>query len=405
MKTHLVFGGLLGLTAAAVLAYPQAQRALAGPVPPATITRAAPPTAPPAIQAARIEAVFVLDTTGSMSGMIDAAKEKIWSIASSMAQADPAPELRIGLVAYRDRGDAYVTRVVDLSADLDRVYATLMDLAADGGGDGPESVNQALHDAVHRISWSTAPGTYRTVFVVGDAPPHMDYENDVPFATSVRQAAGAGIVVNTIQCGSQTDTARAWQQIASLGQGRYFQVDQAGGAVALATPFDARLAALSRALDDTRLAYGDAATRARQALKAQATDKLHAAASVTARARRAVFNASPSGAANQAGEADLVADVAAGRVDVQAVPEAQLPPALRDLPASARAEAVAKAGERRAALKQEINALAAQRAAHLERELAARGGAAASLDAQVYLTVKEQAGKVGLSYAPATPAY
>jgi len=89
----------------------------------------------------KIELVFALDTTGSMGGMIEAAKEKIWSIATNMAQIESAPEIRIGLVAFRDRGDEYVTRVIDLSSDLDSVYAKLMDLAPNGGGDTAESVN------------------------------------------------------------------------------------------------------------------------------------------------------------------------------------------------------------------------------------------------------------------------
>ena len=78
------------------------------------------------------------------------AEEKIWSIATTMASAQQTPEIRIGLVAYRDRGDAYVTRVTDLSTDLDSMYAELMRLTAQGGGDGPESVNRALADAVAR---------------------------------------------------------------------------------------------------------------------------------------------------------------------------------------------------------------------------------------------------------------
>jgi Mg-chelatase subunit ChlD len=134
-----------------------------------------PPIAAVAGEQSRIEVVFVLDTTGSMGGLIQAAKEKIWSIATTMTSAQSAPEIRMGLVAYRDRGDDYVSRVVDLSSDLDTMYATLMDLQANGGGDGPESVNQALHDAVHRISWSQDDNTYKVVFLIGDAPPHMDY--------------------------------------------------------------------------------------------------------------------------------------------------------------------------------------------------------------------------------------
>jgi len=84
-----------------------------------------------------VEVMFVLDTTGSMSGLIDAAKDKIWSIANTLASADPAPAIRMGLVGYRDRGDAYVTTRTDLSGDLDAVYTQLMQYGADGGGDGP----------------------------------------------------------------------------------------------------------------------------------------------------------------------------------------------------------------------------------------------------------------------------
>jgi len=125
-----------------------------------------------------MEVVFVLDTTGSMSGLIETAKEKIWSIATTLAGAEQAPEIRMGLVAYRDRGDDYVTRVIDLSSDLDTMYGRLMQFAAVGGGDGPESVNQALDDAVHRISWSQDPSSYQVIFLVGDAPPHMDYQGE-----------------------------------------------------------------------------------------------------------------------------------------------------------------------------------------------------------------------------------
>src|SRR6266480_6466082 len=73
----------------------------------------------------RIEVCFVLDTTGSMSGLIEGAKQKIWSIANEMVSAKPTPEIRLGLVAYRDRGDEYVTKVFDLTNDIDAIYAQL----------------------------------------------------------------------------------------------------------------------------------------------------------------------------------------------------------------------------------------------------------------------------------------
>src|SRR5262245_58747597 len=101
------------------------------------------PGAPP-----RVEVAFVIDTTGSMAGLIDGAKRKVWSIANQLASGQPTPKVRIALVAYRDRGDAYVTQVHDLTDDIDAVYADLQRFAAEGGGDTPESVDQALHEAV-----------------------------------------------------------------------------------------------------------------------------------------------------------------------------------------------------------------------------------------------------------------
>jgi Mg-chelatase subunit ChlD len=83
----------------------------------------------------RIEVCFVLDTTGSMSGLIEGAKEKIWSIANEMIAAKPRPELELALIGYRDRGDEYVTKLTDLTADIDAIHAKLMEFTANGGGE------------------------------------------------------------------------------------------------------------------------------------------------------------------------------------------------------------------------------------------------------------------------------
>ncbi len=77
-------------------------------------------------QSKRIQLVFCLDVTGSMGGLIATAKQKIWSIASSLLQADPKPELQIGMVFYRDRGDDFVTKRIDFTSDIDSVYGKLM---------------------------------------------------------------------------------------------------------------------------------------------------------------------------------------------------------------------------------------------------------------------------------------
>lgn len=406
MKTKLLAIAIFAATTTTVALYPvfdAVGSATKPPVKPVPIDL--PKIDPTSNEQPKIEVAFVLDTTGSMNGLIQAAKEKIWSIASTMAQAQPTPEIRMGLVAYRDRGDDYVTKVVDLSDDLDSMYATLMDFAADGGGDGPESVNQALYDAVHKLSWSRDSKAYQAVFLVGDAPPHMDYQDDVKYPETLQAAIHKGIVVNTVQAGSNTGTTGPWQRIAVLGQGRYFQVEQGGGAVAIATPFDEKLAELSARLDDTRMYYGSDEEKAKKAEKLAATEKLHASSSVASRARRAAFNASEAGRENLLGERELVEDVVSGRVDLSSIDKEALPEPLQAMAPEAQAAVIEETAGKRQELKTEIQELAKQRDEYLKKEIEARGGAKDSLDAKVYDAVRMQAAAAGLSYDADSPAY
>ena len=390
MKSKILGIALFVLTLGAVVFYPQLMAKNIAVNPPINHHIIA-------SQNPKIDVVFVLDTTGSMSGLIQTAKEKIWSIATTMASAQPTPEIRIGLVAYRDRGDQYVTKMVDLSSDLDSVYASLMDFEAGGGGDTPESVNQALNDAIHKMSWSEGEQAYQVVFLVGDAPPHMDY-NEIRYPEIVASAIEKGIVINTIQCGEMSTTVAPWTQIASLGQGSFFQVEQAGGAVAYNSPFDDEIAALSARLDDTRLYYGTEEEKERMLRKVAATDKLELHASVATRARRGVFNAAVGGRTNLLGENELVDAVTSGVVDLNELDEADLPEALKPMAPAEQQAYVARLANERSDLKRQIQELSADRDGYLAKKVDEAGGMKDSLDMQLYEAVKEQAGKVGLEY-------
>lgn len=384
--------GLICLTAGAVALTPQLQR-------PAQVVD---PVQLPA-QQAEIEVVFVLDTTGSMGGLIAAAKEKIWSIASTMASAEPAPRIRMGLVAYRDRGDDYVTRLTPLSSDIDQMYATLMDLQAHGGGDTPESVAAGLSRAVHDAGWSQRDGVYRVVFLVGDAPP-QHYQDETSYEAVVRAAAARGIVVNAIRCGGSAETERVWRQIAGLAQGEFFSVGQAGDAIAIATPFDAKMAALSAKLDATRLSYGDRNVHEAAAAKAAATDKLNDAGSTTALARRAAFNASSAGRANAFGDHDLLSALEAGKVRLEDIAPEALPEPLRSLEPPAQQDFVERQQEERRQIAGELAELAEQRDAYLAEQAGALEDKEESLDYKLGATIMRQAKEKGMTYeAQAAP--
>lgn len=386
MKTSLTLAILVVATAVGVVFYP-AQRTTGAIIAPVNGIQARPV----------VEVVFALDTTGSMSGLIQGAKDKIWSIATTLAQAQPTPEIRMGLVAYRDRGDAYVTRTVDLSEDLDSVYAQLMELEAAGGGDGPESVNQALHDAVYRMSWSQNDSAYKVVFLVGDAPAHMDY-SEPRYPEIVAAALDRGIRVNTVQCGTNQATTRMWQTIAQLNQGDFHHVDQSGGMLAIATPFDEEIARLAASMDGTRVYYGDADQRARRASKIEATAKLNAEAPAAVLARRAEFNASDAGASNLFGSDELVEAVATGRVELDAVPEEALPESLKPMSLDERETYLKETAAKRDTLRQQIADLNRQRRDYVAEQRAALPASAASLEDKVAETVARQAREKGLDY-------
>jgi Mg-chelatase subunit ChlD len=352
-----------------------------------------------------VEVMFVLDTTGSMSGLIAAAKEKIWSIANTLASADPAPVIRMGLVGYRDRGDVYVTAFADLSEDLDAVYARLMQFVADGGGDTPESVNQALFEAVNQTRWSTDPAAYRVVFLVGDAPPQMNYSNDVPYGQSCSQAIAKGIIINTIQCGDLPETTPSFQAIARLAEGQYFRVAQSGNAVLYDTPFDRKIADLSRALDETRIYYGEAGQIEKMEARKKTASDIYAAAAPSAVAKRTIFNSKKAGAENFLGSSELVDDVASGRVELEKIEEKHLPAELKALNQGQRKDLVTDRIKQRQALQAEIDSLAKQRQAFIEEKVQKEAGKGdTSLDAKIYQCIQSQAAKKDIRYRGG-PAY
>jgi hypothetical protein len=366
------------------IAHAQADRPI---LEPGTVIVAQPPAS-----AARIEVAFVLDTTGSMSGLIDGAKQKIWAIANQMASAQGSPDIRLGLIGYRDRGDAYVTQVHDLSDDIDALYAKLQTFQANGGGDGPESVNQALHEAVTRLGWSTTPGVYRVIFLVGDAPPHSDYPQDIAYTDTVQLARSRGIVVNTIQCGSDLETTRIWREIAQLNQGQYAAIAQDGGMVALHSPQDAELAELNRQLVDTAIGYG--AREERDELERK-LESARSAAPEAASARLSYL--SKKGGALNSGRRDLVDAVETGEVALDTLPATSLPEPLQKMSEDERQRFVTDKAEERKKLKSRIAELAQQRDAYVAAETA-KPGKADSFDAQVFGAIKTQAAEKGITY-------
>src|SRR4051794_29546271 len=243
-------------------------------------------TAPTPQSKPHIEVCFVLDTTGSMGGLIEGAKQKIWSIANEMISAQPTPELKLGLIGYRDRGDDYVVKSFSLTDDIDAIYGHLREFQAGGGGDTPESVNEALAEAIHKMPWSSDSKVLKIIFLVGDAPPHMDYPNGPKYPDLCREAAKKDLIINTIQCGEMAETKPIWQEIAKLSEGNYVAIAQTGNMVTVSTPMDKELAGLNERIGKTLIPYGNA----RLQREVREKSEIAAAAPMAAIADRLSYN-------------------------------------------------------------------------------------------------------------------
>ncbi len=342
-----------------------------------------------AVKKPRIEAAFVLDATGSMGGLIAGAKLKIWSIANEMVSARPTPDLKLGLVGYRDRTDQYVTRVFDLSDDLDLVYEHLQAFSAQGGGDTPESVNQALHEAVTKLQWSGDRDVLKIIFLVGDAPPHMDYQDDVKYPEICKMAVKKDLIINTIQCGSIRSTTPIFQEIARLGEGRFVRIAQTGNMRAIETPMDGELDRLNRELAKTTVAYGRKEERRKVAAKAAMAESAPRAA----KADRLYFLSKSKKVVT--GKGDLVADMEDGEVKIGGLAPEELPEELRKLAPGEREAYIRKKAKRRKAIQARIDDALKKRDAYIKAELA-KGGERDAFDDKVGEMIREQARRKGI---------
>ena len=342
----------------------------------------------------RIEVCFVLDTTGSMGALIEGAKQKIWSIANEMISAQPTPELKLGLIGYRDRGDEYVVKSFNLTDDIDAIYGHLREFQAGGGGDAPESVNEALAEAIHKMPWTSDSKVLKIIFLVGDAPPHMDYPNGPKYPDLCREAAKKDLIINTIQCGEMAETKPIWQEIAKLSEGSYVGISQSGNVAVISTPMDKELSRLNERIGTTLIPYGDSKLQA----EVHAKYAMAASAPVAAMADRLTYN-SKTGKAVQ-GRGELVDALNDKRLKLDEIDQKQLPTELQKLDRNELQKRIARTRDERADLQKQIVEVSKKREAYIQSEnkrLAAEGKGDA-FDQKVTETLHAQAAKKGISY-------
>jgi len=169
----------------------------------------------------RLDVHFLLDATGSMSDEISQLTNNMIAISERIHELPGNPDVRFSMTTYRDRRDEFVSRTFDFTPDIELFIQELRDVIADGGGDYPESLNEGLHDAIHLPEWRTEE-TISLIFLIADAPPHLDYPNDYDYAEEVFEAAQRGIKIFPLASSGLDDQGEyIFRQLAQITSGKF----------------------------------------------------------------------------------------------------------------------------------------------------------------------------------------
>lgn len=320
------------------------------------------------------EIVFCLDATGSMAGLISTAKEKIWDIVSGVSQEQHVKKLKLGMIFYRDKGDQFVTKFYPLTENIDSIYTELLVIGANGGGDAPESVNLAIHEAVSKMKWSQDVNTFKTVFLVGDCPPHMDY-NEVKYDVSCATANQKGVVINTIKLGTAcTDAIPHFKKIAQLTNGNYQQLGQNASDVVIATPFDDSIVFYSKLIDESKLYYGNSSTQTIMYENKTKSLELYDKSSKTSTVSRAKYNSSSVGKKNGYGNNELIQAVLENEVSLDTLKKEDLPKEMQGLAKEEQIKLVEKMSSERIENQKKLEEYVKQKDAYVRQEKAKTPG-------------------------------
>lgn len=312
----------------------------------------------------RIQVAILLDTSNSMDGLIDQAKARLWSIVNTLTTLKyqgKAPVLEIALYEYGNDGlsaaNNYMRMVSPLTSDLDFISEKLFSLHTNGGS---EYCGAVIRDAVRRLEWGKRPADMKLVYIAGNEPFN---QGSISYRESASDAAEKNIFVNTIFCGNYEDGARTfWKDGAARGKGRYFNIDPDRKVRFVETPYDERIEAANRRLNDTYIGYGRQGEAKKQSQAVQDQNAL--SVSKANYAERAVSKSKARYYNNSSW--DLVDKVKDDEAALSNMSKEELPAAYKEMSRAEIASAVAQKAKERAAIQQEIADLAKKRQVYID---------------------------------------
>lgn len=358
----------------------------------------------PADEAQRpvVQLAILLDTSGSMQGLIDQAKGQLWAIVNEFALAKrqgQAPRLQVALYEYGKQSipesEGYLRQILPLTDDLDEVSSQLFALSTNGG---EEYCGRVIDAAAKGLAWSDRKGDLKIIVVAGNEP---FTQGQVDYRTSIPGAVKKGIIINTIHCGDRATGERTgWKDGAILGEGTFSCIETNAQAPHIDAPQDAEILRLGTEVNATYLGFGAQGDAARERQELQ--DANAVAAAPGSSVQRAVTKSS---GLYSNSSWDLVDALKDGKVKLEDVKEADLPQELKGLTLEQRKAKVEDLRTRRGEIQARIAELNKQRADFVAQKLKDAGqDAGNSLQAALVQSIRAQASKLGYVFADPAPA-
>ncbi len=358
----------------------------------APISQAADPS-PPA-DGPRVQLAILLDTSGSMEGLIQQAKTQLWKIVNefiSARQNGQTPFVEVALYEYGNdgikKGKNWVRQIQPLTRDLDKVSQELFALRTNGG---EEYCGAAIQRAMADLAWDSSTNTYKAIFIAGNEP---FTQGPVDVRESCKTAIAKGVIVNSIHCGNEKEGRDGqWHTGPALADGKFMNIDQNQAVAHVEAPQDAEIAKLNEELNHTYVWYGRNAEMKRQNQAAQDANAFREEKSGAA-VQRAAAKAS---ANYYQADADLVDAAKEKSFDLAKVKEEELPAEMKSLKPEERQAYVEGKAKQRADIQKKILDLTKQRETYVAEKMKAEGKK--TLDTAVAEAIREQAGKKRITW-------
>lgn len=344
----------------------------------------------------KVQVAILFDTSGSMDGLIDQAKSRIWSIINEISRLQyngSQSELEIALYQYGNDGlpsaKYYLEKILDFSTDLDLMSQKLFALSTNGGS---EYCGAVLAASLKELKWSTHPNDLRMIYIAGNEPFN---QGPIDFKIECKKAADADIFINTIYCGDyQKGIREGWQDGSLCTQGGYFNIDSDKKIAYIETPYDDEIRLYNDSLNRTYYGYGSGGALKEES---QSNEDRNAAAQAPAVATERAIVKSKKGSYKNSSW-DLIDGVDEGEVDITKMEDKDLPEEFRGKSNEEKNALLDEKRKDREEYQSKIGELAQKREAFIAEELKKRSESGEEVDdfgTSVNKSIEEKAEAVG----------